>query len=248
MAPTNYQGSAGIVNYIVVDATVYRGLKRVKVPKEVAAVTVPEFNRQQWVLEPPYEWSTLPEEIKKENEQLKLRVMHGWSEGDVAYDRLGSILKRVTAPYSHVFANGETLCRIVANAIGRPVQNIATLVGNIVFGLKIRAIDHYAYEFASTCMRHPKDMRNHCAKARCTYLTTIVRQHLAAIVAGHARVQNVEPDSVTREEEAAEEEEEEEVDGGVDNAECSLVGGVEIEKCWEEDHANIKDECVTDGC
>jgi hypothetical protein len=189
-------------NNCIVDFTFYHGVETTSstdsiVIKELSVVRTLDGNpqRQHWIFLPPYPESYLSTETRAKNEKLVKFHKHSWPEGDVSYEKLESILKKVTEPYNSVFSLGRERSLLLTEVIKKPVLNMETFYNMIQFGGRTGLLYTKRYSYASPCLRHcgPEEY-NMCTKSRATYLGEIVKENINCIKNGFAQIERVVPD------------------------------------------------------
>jgi hypothetical protein len=184
----------------ILDFSFYHGVdgKTGIVIKELAVIwgASHKHKRQHWVFLPPYPENCLPEEVRALNAERVAKTKYAWSEGDVPYEQLETIIKRCTDPFDEVYVCGHSRARFIANLTNKTVMNFITLYNNVIFGTQIGAIYHREHGFASTCLKHnsPKESPI-CAKARVTYQYNMLTQYFPSVKNGMARMEIVLPDA-----------------------------------------------------
>jgi hypothetical protein len=189
-------------NNCIVDFTFYHGVETTSstdslVIKELSVVRMVDGNpqRQHWIFLPPYPESYLSTETRAKNEKLVKFHKYAWHEGDVSYEKLESILKKITEPFSSVFSLGHERSLLLAEVIKKPVLNMETFYYMIQFGGRTGLIYTNRYSYASPCLRHcGEEEYNMCTKSRATYLGNIVRENINCIKNGFAQIEKIVPD------------------------------------------------------
>lgn len=183
-------------HYAVIDFNTYRGLNGERVVKELSLVGMPDRSCQHWVFAPPYSFATLPLTTQKQNRDMQSKIQYSWDEGEVAYDHLKSVLKGSLISYDTIYIQGQCRSNLIANMIGRSVTNIRPLYDWYKYGCKISENGNfhpYINYWDPTCMRHTKQTRFYCPKARCMNITSVVSEYLKAICRGIAGVEIIHP-------------------------------------------------------
>ena len=187
-----------MLNFAVLDYSYYIGEKGRHYPKEFGVVLYPSMNRQQWVFGPPKALlEVCSPAINKVNMNLERTNIHRICDGYVPYSKLPEVLHDATAGIECIYVNGGTRAKLVASIINRPVRNMKKLYEWVRFGDKLDGDydSDYRYEYASPCLKHSKLNRLHCPKAHCTFLYSIIKNHISAICKGKAEIKIIEPSS-----------------------------------------------------
>src|SRR5271170_4517909 len=179
--------------YCVVDFNFYHDANGGMIVKELAVVQSPKMRRQQWVFGPPHSEADLSVEVQAVNRKFEDSVVYRWHEGDIPYSRLPTSLNKAVMAFKHVFVNGTERSQLVANIIGRPVQDMKTLREWVKYGSKIEE-QCYRYQYASVCLTHTRGQESCCAKARCTYLASVLNHHEDAVFGGKTGLRKIHPD------------------------------------------------------